>query len=540
MNINENAFFHNQENNPYKIPSVPFQISFQEPATPVMNGLLDLHDYVFFFIIIIITVVLILLVQVVFLFSLSSRKFFFSKYDLFSYSDQDLEMDNHPIIKFSIFKLKDLSFLEKSLKIIPKNNLNISNFFLNLKKNFNKIRLVTKNSNLIYKNHFNSSVFLLNFDYLKLINSTIKYSNFENLKNKKFDNSKFFISDFSTFSIDESDNFSFDYSDYSIFPNYYSNLDFFFFFNTNNSFINSDNFKKDINFSNSFKSLENSSSKNDIFETNFSEIILNNIVFTIFSSKVFQTFVNDIKKIPKFDDIINHKREILSDLNIDEIDVLIFENLNELFLENFLSSKIISLQRNLKIGYFNHSTKLEIIWTIIPICIIGLIITPSFFFMYAIDEDMESLLTIRVIGHQWFWSYIYALPDYSVFLTSTDDSNLNSQIYKEYLSFDSYMLDNLSDGSPRLLATDSILILPKYSHINCIITSSDVIHSWAVPSFGVKVDAVPGRLNRADVFVEHEGMFFGQCSELCGVNHSFMPIHIQVVSLSDFLRFLLV
>ena len=160
--------------------------------------------------------------------------------------------------------------------------------------------------------------------------------------------------------------------------------------------------------------------------------------------------------------------------------------------------------------------------------------------MYAIDEDMESLLTIRVIGHQWFWSYIYALPDYNIFLTLSDVSNSTSQIYKEYLSFDSYMLDNLSDGSPRLLATDSILILPKYSHINCIITSSDVIHSWAVPSFGVKVDAVPGRLNRADVFVEHEGMFFGQCSELCGVNHSFMPIHIQVVSLSDFLRFLLV
>ncbi len=101
-------------------------------------------------------------------------------------------------------------------------------------------------------------------------------------------------------------------------------------------------------------------------------------------------------------------------------------------------------------------------------------------------------------------------------------------------------ISELKEKMPRLLSVDNPIYLPAKSNIIIRVTSEDVIHSWAIPSFGVKVDAVPGRLNRADVFVEHEGMFFGQCSELCGVNHSFMPIHIQVVSLSDFLRFLLV
>jgi heme/copper-type cytochrome/quinol oxidase subunit 2 len=162
--------------------------------------------------------------------------------------------------------------------------------------------------------------------------------------------------------------------------------------------------------------------------------------------------------------------------------------------------------------------------------------------MYAIDEDIESLLTLRVIGHQWYWSYAYSFPTYNYeelyFLDEINNISLNFSHIKKYFSFDSYLSDEIEKGFPRLLSNDNIILLPKYSHINCIITSSDVIHSWAVPSFGVKVDAVPGRLNRADVFVEHEGFFFGQCSELCGVNHSFMPISVKVVPLADFLNLL--
>jgi len=214
----------------------------------------------------------------------------------------------------------------------------------------------------------------------------------------------------------------------------------------------------------------------------------------------------------------------------------------DFYINNFFSSRYIRLHKFLKIGYFNHSTRLEIIWTLIPIFIIALIITPSFFFMYAIDEDMEALLTIRVIGHQWFWSYAYSFPGYNYSANNSffdENKDLSSLLEMKNYTFDSYMLDDNTKGAPRLLATDSVLVLPKYSHINCVVTSSDVIHSWAIPSLGVKIDAVPGRLNRVDVFIEHEGMFFGQCSEICGVNHAFMPIHVQAVSLSDFLRFML-
>jgi heme/copper-type cytochrome/quinol oxidase subunit 2 len=216
-------------------------------------------------------------------------------------------------------------------------------------------------------------------------------------------------------------------------------------------------------------------------------------------------------------------------------------SVGDFFFNNFFTFNYIRLIRGLQVGYFNHSTRLEIMWTLIPILIIALIITPSFFFMYAIDEDMEALLTVRVIGHQWFWSYSYSFPSYFYDVSGFNMGVKDLKFFwesKNY-SFDAYMLDDTYVGAPRLLATDSILILPKYSHINCVVTSSDVIHSWAIPSLGVKVDAVPGRLNRVDLFIEFEGMFFGQCSELCGVNHAFMPIHVQAVSLSDFLRYML-
>ena len=176
---------------------------------------------------------------------------------------------------------------------------------------------------------------------------------------------------------------------------------------------------------------------------------------------------------------INKKNRMYNLLNLVEINESFFiknKEFNLFSLEAIIGNLIVNifsnftsikLYRILKIGYFNHSTRLEIVRTIIPILIIGLIITPSFFFMYAIDEDMESLLTLRVIGHQWYRSYVYALPSYIL----TDDSgisvifnnpdiNLNNFIpsEKKYFTFDSYMADNMTDGSPRLL----VLILYYY------------------------------------------------------------------------------
>jgi heme/copper-type cytochrome/quinol oxidase subunit 2 len=201
------------------------------------------------------------------------------------------------------------------------------------------------------------------------------------------------------------------------------------------------------------------------------------------------------------------------------------------YLNSCFSAAYIRLHNKSKIRYFSHATRLELYWTIIPIFIILCILIPSVFLMYGIDEDVDTAVTVNVVGHQWYWSYSYDVP----FLTNISQLRNNKLV----LEFDSYMLDEINNGAPRLLATDKILLLPETVHINFLISATDVIHSWAVPSFGVKVDAVPGRINRADVFLEQQGMFFGQCSELCGVNHSYMPIQVQSVEYHSFLEKLL-
>ncbi len=532
----------------YKTPSVPYQISFQEPATPVMNGLLDLHDYVFFFLIIIVSVVLVLLIQVTYTFSVSTRKpiffsfspsskiYFFNILDIFRVL-LSLFLSFFIFMFYfltNIFKTYSADFFKLSVKLFA--DLSPNSF---CKKPFSNVYNIHLNKNLEHTKKdliAKASFSFLNFDYLSLIKSDIDYSSL-NLNNL-YSDSNFSLQDKIYTPINNIIANS-DFNEFNAFTqtDYLNNLDFIFFFDSEKSLIILD----DVSL---YTELDYEViSDQDYLEDELAKVVLDNIIVQIFSSKPFMKFdfFYQIYSSIFFPKIVSKNSQ-------SDLDSILAQALNNIFLNNVLSSKTISLQRSLKIGYFNHSTKLEIVWTLIPIFIIGLIITPSFFFMYAIDEDMESVLTIRVIGHQWFWSYVYALPTYtydisnnvqemSNYLTNTT-IDLNVPTERQYLAFDSYMLDNMNDGSPRLLATDAVLILPKFSHINCIITSTDVIHSWAVPSFGVKVDAVPGRLNRADVFAEHEGMFFGQCSELCGVNHSFMPIHIQVVSLSDFLKFI--
>lgn len=170
-----------------------------------------------------------------------------------------------------------------------------------------------------------------------------------------------------------------------------------------------------------------------------------------------------------------------------------------------------------------HGTMIEIVWTIIPAILLVMIAVPSFALLYSVDEVVDPALTVKVVGHQWYWSYEY--------------SDYNMEEDSEGIAFDSYMLpeDELTKGDLRLLEVDNRLVLPVDTHIRVVVTSADVLHSWAIPSFGVKMDACPGRLNQASLFVQREGVFYGQCSEICGVNHGFMPIAIEVVSLEDYL-----
>jgi len=170
---------------------------------------------------------------------------------------------------------------------------------------------------------------------------------------------------------------------------------------------------------------------------------------------------------------------------------------------------------------------LEIIWTLVPSFILILIAIPSFALLYAMDEVVTPAITLKVIGRQWYWSYEYS--DY--YLTLLSDGASSS------LNFDSYMIpeDELAVGQLRLLEVDNPVVLPINTHIRVIISAADVLHSWAIPSLGVKMDAVPGRLNQASIFIKRPGTYYGQCSEICGVNHGFMPIVIEALPVKNYL-----
>lgn len=169
-----------------------------------------------------------------------------------------------------------------------------------------------------------------------------------------------------------------------------------------------------------------------------------------------------------------------------------------------------------------HGTFLEIVWTIAPSLILICIAIPSFALLYSLDSVVDPALTIKAIGHQWYWEYEYS------------DYGTNS------LTFDSYMIpeDQLELGDLRLLEVDNRVVVPVKTHVRMIITAADVLHSWAVPSLGVKCDAVPGRLNQTAFFIKRQGVFYGQCSELCGANHAFMPIVIEAVSLENYIAWI--
>ena len=175
--------------------------------------------------------------------------------------------------------------------------------------------------------------------------------------------------------------------------------------------------------------------------------------------------------------------------------------------------------------YLSHGTLIELIWTITPALILILIAFPSFKLLYLMDEVSDPAMAILAEGHQWYWSYQY--PDF-----------LNND--NEFIEFDSYLVpeSDLEDGALRMLEVDNRLIIPELTHVRFIVTGADVIHSLACPALGIKCDAYPGRLNQVSVMINREGVFYGQCSEICGILHSSMPIVIESVSIDKFISWL--
>nr|YP_009725923.1 cytochrome c oxidase subunit II [Polionemobius taprobanensis]QHQ73120.1 cytochrome c oxidase subunit 2 [Polionemobius taprobanensis] len=164
---------------------------------------------------------------------------------------------------------------------------------------------------------------------------------------------------------------------------------------------------------------------------------------------------------------------------------------------------------------------IEIIWTILPAITLIFIALPSLRLLYLLDDSYNPLISFKSIGNQWYWSYEY-------------------MDFQSPIEFESYMLptEELNNNSFRLLDVDNRIILPLNTQIRNLITSSDVIHSWTIPTLGVKSDATPGRLNQISFLMNRPGVFFGQCSEICGANHSFMPIVIESVPLKTFLSWI--
>nr|YP_009179672.1 cytochrome c oxidase subunit II [Chrysomya nigripes]ALK60712.1 cytochrome c oxidase subunit 2 [Chrysomya nigripes] len=170
--------------------------------------------------------------------------------------------------------------------------------------------------------------------------------------------------------------------------------------------------------------------------------------------------------------------------------------------------------------YLLHGQTIEIIWTILPAIILLFIAFPSLRLLYLLDEINEPSITLKAIGHQWYWSYEYS-----------DFANIE---------FDSYMIptNELPVDGFRLLDVDNRVVLPMNSQIRILVTAADVIHSWTIPALGVKVDGTPGRLNQTNFLINRPGLFYGQCSEICGANHSFMPIVIESIPVNYFIKWI--
>nr|QPB70938.1 cytochrome c oxidase subunit II [Hesperophasma sp. SB0234] len=166
-----------------------------------------------------------------------------------------------------------------------------------------------------------------------------------------------------------------------------------------------------------------------------------------------------------------------------------------------------------------ESQMIELIWTVTPAMTLFFIAIPSLRLLYLMDEINNPMMTTKIIGHQWYWTY-----EYSDFMDK---------------EFDSYMKSWEENNEMRLLDVDNRMIMPSKTFIRLIVTSADVIHSWTLPSTGVKIDGTPGRLNQASMMLNRNGLMFGQCSEICGANHSFMPIVVESVPMKNFIKWMM-
>jgi len=207
-----------------------------------------------------------------------------------------------------------------------------------------------------------------------------------------------------------------------------------------------------------------------------------------------------------------------------------------------LNLKVIVASKNV-----THATLLELIWTLTPSVILFLIAIPSFILLYSFDEPISPLLSNKITGYQWYWGYEYPpvkdLTNLDIDLESVksldkDHDDMNFMIINK-LSYIQPITDITSTTHFRLLEVDNAFVLPIHTAVRLLITAADVLHSWAVPSFGIKIDAVPGRLNAISISLKKEGIAYGQCSELCGVNHAQMPIVVTVVSVPEYIKSLI-
>ena len=223
--------------------------------------------------------------------------------------------------------------------------------------------------------------------------------------------------------------------------------------------------------------------------------------------------------VPAMEGIVNFHNHVM----IVILFIVIFVAWLMLNIINYFNSYMIT-----KHSDFTHSNELEIIWTSVPALILVFLATPSFTLLYSMDELIDPVINFKIIGHQWYWSY--ELSDYALCGNKSEDNNFKYYCYM-------LVLDSLPEnkkGYYRLLETNKRLLFPTNTHLRLFVSAADVLHSWTVPSFGLKIDACPGRLNLVNLFLNRVGLFFGQCSEICGVNHGFMPISVLVLDITQF------
>jgi len=201
-----------------------------------------------------------------------------------------------------------------------------------------------------------------------------------------------------------------------------------------------------------------------------------------------------------------------------------FINLILVFVITLVAVVIVTMSINLWVNkVFVDIQMLEWVWTLLPAILLLQIALPSLLLLYILDDAASSSLTVKTLGHQWYWRYEYR----DIWADSEEKS----------LEFDSYMVSDTSvaDSLFRLLDVDNRAAIPLHTQVRILISSVDVLHSWTVPSLGVKADAVPGRLNQVQFYAQRPGVYFGQCSEICGANHSFIPVVVEVLNMRGFL-----